>query len=105
MKRLSFLVTPRHPDFPVFREQSVQSRVLYNMVNAIARTLYFHNSKHDYGQGIYTIANKLNYDVANAKPSYSYMSLLAIAQHLIDEGFLLLRKLSAKRQSSKLYDC
>ena len=57
------------------------------MVNAIARTLYFHNSTHDYGSGIYTIARKLNYDVTNAKPSYSYMGLLSIAQHLIDNGF------------------
>ena len=72
VRRLSFLVTPQHPDFQVFHEQSVQSRVLYNMVNAIARTLYFHNSKHDYGSGIYTIAEQLNYDVTNAKPSYSY---------------------------------
>lgn len=87
VRRLSFLVTPQHPDFQVFHEQSVQSRVLYNMVNAIARTLYFHNSKHDYGSGIYTIAEQLNYDVTNAKPSYSYMGLLSIAQHLIDNGF------------------
>ena len=87
VRRLSFLVTPRHPDFQVFREQSVQSRVLYNMVNAIARTLYFHNSKHDYGQEIYTIANKLDYDVRHVKASYSYMSLLSIAYHLIDNGF------------------
>ena len=87
MKRLSFLVTPQHPDFSVFREQSVQSRVLYNMVNAIARTLYFHNSNRDYGQEIYAIANKLDYDVRHVKASYSYMSLLSIAQHLIDKGF------------------
>lgn len=59
------------------------------MVNSIARTLYFHNSKHDYGSGIYIIAEQLNYDVKNAKPSYSYMSLLAIAQHLIDNGFFV----------------
>lgn len=87
MRRLSYLVTPQHSDYNAFKEQSVQSRVLYNMVNSIARTLYFHNSKHDYGQGIYAIAEQLNYDVKNVKPNYSYMGLLSIAQHLIDEGF------------------
>ena len=87
MRRLSYLVTQQHPDYEAFREQSEQSRVLYNMVNSIARTLYFHNSKHDYGSGIYAISERLNYDVKNAKPGYSYMGLLSIAQHLIDEGF------------------
>ena len=87
MRRLSYLVTQQHPDYNVFKEQSEQSRVLYNMVNSIARTLYFHNSKHDYGSEIYAIAEQLNYDVENAKPNYSYMGLLSIAQHLIDEGF------------------
>ena len=89
MRRLSYLVTPQHSDYNTFKEQSVQSRVLYNMVNSIARTLYFHNSKHDYGSGIYTITEQLNYDVKNAKPSYSYMGLLVIAQHLIDNGFFV----------------
>ena len=87
MRRLSYLITPQHPDYNVFKGQSEQSRVLYNMVNSIARTLYFHNSKHDYGSGIYAIAEQLNYDVENTKPNYSYMGLLSIAQHLIDEGF------------------
>lgn len=87
MRRLSYLVTQQHPDYSVFKEQSEQSRVLYNMVNSIARTLYFHNSKHDYGSGIYVIAEQLNYDVKNLKPGYSYMGLLSIAQHLIDEDF------------------
>ncbi len=87
MRRLSYLVTQQHPDYNVFKEQSEQSRVLYNMVNSIARALYFHNSKHDYGSEIYAIAEQLNYDVKNAKPNYSYMGLLSIAQHLIDEGF------------------
>ena len=87
MRRLSYLVSPQHPDYEAFREQSEQSRTLYNMVNSIARTLYFHNSKHDYGSGIYAIAEQFNYDVKNAKPGYSYMGLLSIAQHLIDNGF------------------
>ena len=87
MRRLSYLVSSQHPDYGAFREQSEQSRVLYNMVNSIARTLYFHNSKHDYGSGIYAIAEQFNYDVKNAKPNYSYMGLLSIAQHLIDEVF------------------
>ena len=87
MRRISYLVSPRHPDYEAFREQSEQSRTLYNMVNSVARTLYFHNSKHDYGSGIYAIAEQFNYDVKNAKPGYSYMGLLSIAQHLIDGGF------------------
>ena len=87
MRRLSYLVTPKHPDYEAFREQSEQSRTLYNMVNSIARTIYFHNSKRDYGSGIYAIAVQFNYDVKNTKPGYSYMGLLSIAQHLIDEGF------------------
>lgn len=89
MRRLSYLVTPQHSDYNAFKEQSVQSRVLYNMVNSIARTLYFHNSKHDYGSEIYAIAEQLNYDVKNVTPNYSYMGLLSIAQHLIDEGFFI----------------
>ena len=87
MRRLSYLVSSQHPDYEAFREQSEQSRILYNMVNSIARTLYFHNSKYDYGSGIYAIAEQFNYDVKNLKPGYSYMGLLSIAQHLIDEGF------------------
>ena len=87
MRRLSYLVSSQHPDYEAFREQSEQSRILYNMVNSIARTLYFYNSKYDYGSGIYAIAEQFNYDVKNLKPGYSYMGLLSIAQHLIDEGF------------------
>ena len=87
MRRLSYLVSPQHPDYNTFKEQSEQSRILYNMVNSIARTIYFHNSKHDYGSGVYAIAEQFNYDVKNAKPGYSYMGLLSIAQHLIDNGF------------------
>ena len=97
MRRLSYLITPQHPDYNVFKGQSEQSRVLYNMVNSIARTLYFHNSKHDYGSGIYAIAEQLNYDVENAKPNYSYMGLLSIAQHLIDEGFFTPAKTFSKK--------
>ena len=97
MRRLSYLVAPKHPDYEAFREQSEQSRILYNMVNSIARTLYFHNSKHDYGYGIYTIAEQLNYDVKNAKPGYSYMGLLSIAQHLIDEGFFTPAQIFSKK--------
>ena len=89
MRRLSYLASPQHPDYEAFREQSEQSRTLYNMVNSIARTLYFHNSKRDYGSGIYAIAEQLNYDVKNLKPGYSYMGLLSIAQHLIDNGFFI----------------
>ena len=87
MRRLSYLVSSQHPDYEAFREQSEQSRTLYNMVNSIARTLYFHNSKHEHGSGIYAIAEQFTYDVKNAKPGYSYMGLLSIAQHLIDEVF------------------
>ena len=97
MRRLPYLVTPKHPDYNIFKEQSEQSRILYNMVNSIARTLYFHNSKHDYGSGIYVIAEQLNYDVENTKPNYSYMGLLSIAQHLIDEGFFTPAKTFSKK--------
>ncbi len=40
---ISFLIKPSHPDYPILREQAIQSRQLFNGLNSVARVVHTRN--------------------------------------------------------------
>lgn len=87
MRKISYIIDRRDPNFDIYDTMSDNSRKMYNTLLSLNRAYYFHRSKSKRNPSIYTIPDELGIDVRkDVKNPYSATTSQARVKEMKKKG-------------------